>query len=95
MSCSHHPEENILHAFRMSVASRLLLGSLLLAEMLVLTLPVLAAQLVVNTAVDENDGSCSDGDCALRDAIAVAASGTLTQTTVRIADKYLKSEGSK
>ena len=36
-----------------------------------------SAQLVVNTAVDENDGSCSDGDCSLRDAIAVAADGDI------------------
>jgi CSLREA domain-containing protein len=32
------------------------------------------AQWVVNTAIDENDGSCS-GDCSLRDAIALAANG--------------------
>lgn len=31
--------------------------------------------LTVNTDVDENDGSCSDGDCSLRDAIAVASPG--------------------
>jgi CSLREA domain-containing protein len=38
-----------------------------------------SAQLVVNMAVDENDGSCSDGDCSLRDAIAMAAdSDTIT-----------------
>ena len=30
------------------------------------------AQWIVNTAVDESDGSCSDGDCSLRDALAVA-----------------------
>jgi len=29
----------------------------------------------VNTLLDENDGSCSDGDCSLRDAIQVAAAG--------------------
>ncbi|MBN1178467.1 MAG: hypothetical protein JXD18_04600, partial [Anaerolineae bacterium] len=27
-----------------------------------------AATLTVDTAVDENDGSCNDGDCSLRDA---------------------------
>ena len=32
-----------------------------------------SALVVVNTATDENDGSCGDGDCSLRDAIAVAA----------------------
>ena len=30
---------------------------------------------VVDTAIDENDGSCMDGDCSLRDAIATANSG--------------------
>ena len=34
-----------------------------------------AATLVVDTLLDENDGSCSDGDCSLRDAIQVAAPG--------------------
>src|SRR5438046_2825970 len=34
-----------------------------------------ADSLVVNTLTDENDHSCSDGDCSLRDAIEVAASG--------------------
>jgi CSLREA domain-containing protein len=33
------------------------------------------ATLTVDTDVDENDGSCSDGDCSLRDAIATAISG--------------------
>ncbi len=35
----------------------------------------LAATLTVNTLADENDGSCSDGDCSLRDAIQVADVG--------------------
>lgn len=35
----------------------------------------LAADIDVDTTVDESDGSCSDGDCSIRDAIAVAASG--------------------
>lgn len=34
--------------------------------------PAYAATLTVNTLVDENDGSCVDGDCSLRDAIQVA-----------------------
>jgi CSLREA domain-containing protein len=34
-----------------------------------------AATLIVNTLTDENDGSCSDGDCSLRDAIQVATAG--------------------
>lgn len=33
------------------------------------------AVITVDTLLDENDGSCSDGDCSLRDAIATAASG--------------------
>jgi len=31
-----------------------------------------AATVTVNTTTDENDGSCGDGDCSLRDAITVA-----------------------
>ena len=34
-----------------------------------------AATLTVDTLLDENDGSCSVGDCSLRDAIQVAAAG--------------------
>mgnify|MGYP000903248679 CR=1 FL=1 len=50
----------------------ILLPALLLAS---LSAGVLAAGPVVNTAVDESDGSCTDGDCSLRDAIATAANG--------------------
>jgi CSLREA domain-containing protein len=31
-----------------------------------------AATVTVSTTADENDGSCGDGDCSLRDAITVA-----------------------
>ena len=41
----------------------------------VYTYPAYAQGPVVDTAVDENDGSCVDGDCSLRDAIAVASPG--------------------
>ncbi|NJD59037.1 MAG: hypothetical protein C3F13_17175 [Anaerolineales bacterium] len=34
--------------------------------------PASAATITVDTLVDENDGSCSDGDCSLRDAIQLA-----------------------
>lgn len=34
-----------------------------------------AAALTVNTVADENDHSCGDGDCSLRDAVELAASG--------------------
>jgi CSLREA domain-containing protein len=33
---------------------------------------VRAADFTVNTTTDENDGSCTDGDCSLRDAIIIA-----------------------
>lgn len=33
------------------------------------------ATVTVDTLVDESDGSCSDGDCSLRDAVAAAATG--------------------
>ncbi len=48
-----------------------------LAFSVVMTLPPQMARadtLTVNITADENDGSCSDGDCSLRDAIQVAAS---------------------
>ena len=34
-----------------------------------------AASLTVDTLADENDGSCDDGDCSLRDAITLAQAG--------------------
>ncbi|MCB8948872.1 MAG: CSLREA domain-containing protein [Ardenticatenaceae bacterium] len=40
------------------------------------------ATLIVNTLVDENDGSCTDGDCSLRDALALAATGDVIQFSV-------------
>jgi len=43
-----------------------------------------ATLLIVNTSVDESDGSCSDGDCSLRDALALAANGD----TITFADSY-------
>lgn len=57
--------------------------SKLLAALLILFLasafasprPASAAALVVTTLADESDGSCSDGDCSLRDAIALAPQG--------------------
>lgn len=59
-------------------------SAMLLAVMLTIALSVARASpstvlktstLTVNTLVDENDGSCSDGDCSLRDAVQVAAAG--------------------
>lgn len=44
----------------------------LLPLFILLPLPVFAATITVDTLIDESDGSCSDGDCSLRDAIAVA-----------------------
>jgi CSLREA domain-containing protein len=57
---------------------------------LILALPVYAAGPVVDTAVDENDGSCA-GDCPLRDAIATANSGD-TITFAGDLSIYLDSE---
>lgn len=37
--------------------------------------PAYAATITVDTTIDENDGSCVDGDCSLRDAVATAAAG--------------------
>jgi CSLREA domain-containing protein len=44
--------------------------------------PAHAATLTVNTLVDENDGSCGDGDCSLRDAMLLAESQVGTGTIV-------------
>jgi CSLREA domain-containing protein len=41
----------------------------------ILPLPALTATITVDTLTDESDGSCIDGDCSLRDAIAVAVAG--------------------
>ncbi|MFZ5809940.1 MAG: choice-of-anchor Q domain-containing protein [Chloroflexota bacterium] len=41
-----------------------------------------AALITVNTLTDENDGSCNDGDCSLRDAIQVANSGDTIRFSV-------------
>ena len=41
-----------------------------------------AATLVVDTLLDENDSSCSDGDCSLRDAIQLAAAGDIITFSV-------------
>jgi CSLREA domain-containing protein len=40
------------------------------------------AILTVNTLADENDGSCGDGDCSLRDAIQVASPGDTIRFSV-------------
>jgi CSLREA domain-containing protein len=38
--------------------------------------------IAVNTTIDEQDGSCSDGDCSLRDALALAKPGNAVQIPV-------------
>ena len=38
-------------------------------------MPLNSDTFTVNTLVDENDGSCAEGDCSLRDAIQVAVGG--------------------
>jgi CSLREA domain-containing protein len=58
--------------------SRILVG-LILSMLMIFSImtprQARAATLTVDTLNDENDGSCSDGDCSLRDAIQVAAAG--------------------
>lgn len=49
-----------------------------------------AATLTVNSASDEKDGSCGDGDCSLRDAIAAANPGD----TINFAGDYTITLGS-
>ncbi len=49
-----------------------LLGTALLILCAGLSQTSLAATFNVNTTIDELDGSCSDGDCSIRDAIALA-----------------------
>jgi len=45
------------------------------AMLLGLSYAAWSADIQVDTTADENDGSCQDGDCSLRDAVAVAESG--------------------
>jgi len=65
-----------------SAYTRIILSCLLVIGLLVsIASPqtVRASTLTVDTLLDENDASCSDGDCALRDAIQVAtASDTIS-----------------
>ena len=42
--------------------------------------PIEAATYTVDTVVDENDGSCSDGDCSLRDAMILANNNSGSDT---------------
>jgi CSLREA domain-containing protein len=64
-----------LHVF--SVTARWGLALILLAVALGATpvSPVYAADVIVDTTADESDGSCSDGDCSLRDAINTSITG--------------------
>jgi CSLREA domain-containing protein len=47
-----------------------------------LVLPARVGTITVNTLDDAKDGSCSDGDCCLRDAIATASPGDAIQFSV-------------
>lgn len=74
--------------------SRLFIGAILFLSGSIsltgLVAPLRAATIVVTTTLDENDGSCSDGDCSLRDALATAVSGD----TISIpAGSYVLSQG--
>lgn len=59
--------------------ARLFAGSILFLGSLVwlatFNAPTKAAIIGVTTTVDEGDGSCTDGDCSLRDALATAVAG--------------------
>ncbi len=61
-----------------SLLAALLLLSLFLGDLTY----VHAATILVNTLADEADGSCADGDCSLRDAVSLAASGETIQFSV-------------
>jgi CSLREA domain-containing protein len=80
-------KSKILHLF---VLLTLLIGLLATTP----ATPARASTLTVDTLTDEEDGSCLDGDCSLRDAVAAAANndtitfsvnGTLTLTLDEIA----------
>lgn len=62
-----------LNISRLLIRAVLLLSGLVLLTGSVATLR--AATIMVTTTLDENDGSCQDEDCSLRDAIATAVSG--------------------
>ncbi|MBN1428737.1 MAG: hypothetical protein JXB07_10150 [Anaerolineae bacterium] len=62
---------------------RLALTVLLVSMLFSLTPVAHAAALEVDTLVDENDHSCADGDCSLRDAVEVAGSGDTITFSVK------------
>ena len=63
------------------------LNSILFVTMLILCIQpiqlVQAGTITVNNITDENDGSCSDGDCSLREAIDSAVSGDTIDFSVQ------------
>jgi CSLREA domain-containing protein len=69
-----------MHPLSIQPVRKICLTGLIAATMLslwlaLMPLPVYAQGPVVNTALDENDSNCNDGDCSLRDAIQTAVAG--------------------
>lgn len=75
--------KNLHHAWQALFLVVLITGvALLQAPAPALGYVALPADLTVNTLTDENDHSCSDGDCSLRDALEVAGAGDTIQFSV-------------
>ncbi len=68
----------------MSITSKTIATGIFLATLIVSPV-VWAADYTVDTTTDEVDGSCSDGDCSLRDAIILSNADT-TRDTIRFDD---------
>lgn len=65
------------------VSLRRMLSLLLVGALLgIWASPAQGGTLTVNTLSDEQDGSCTDGDCSLRDALGAAAAGDTIQFSV-------------
>ncbi len=65
--------KEVYNGRKLQIAIALILA--LIPLVVFLPLPALTATITVDTLTDESDGSCIDGDCSLRDAIAVATAG--------------------
>jgi CSLREA domain-containing protein len=65
------------------ISFRQILSLLLVGTLLgIWAAPVQGGTLTVNTLSDEQDSSCTDGDCSLRDAIGTAAAGDTIQFSI-------------
>jgi CSLREA domain-containing protein len=68
----YNEEKSEKDNFMKKQSPRIAFGALIMAMMLLIISPLQSARastFIVDTLTDDSDGSCSDGDCSLRDAI--------------------------